>query len=78
MTTKKTIKNPSLSTASAARRQVWFITEYANANGEVKSLWTPMGISFRNKDGSENIRLNFMPGGDGYFQVRDFKDREEG
>jgi len=55
--------------------------EYTTADGEKKSHWTNIGVAFQNRDGSWNLRFNYIPARlqDTTIQLRDFeaKDDEE-
>ena len=46
---------------------------------EAKDLWTRIGTAFENKDGSWNLRMNFVPvDPTTAIQMRDPKSAEEG
>jgi hypothetical protein len=48
-------------------------------NGETKSRWTTIGVAFENRDGSWNLRFDFLPAhmADTTIQLRDFDKEEE-
>ena len=63
--------------ASASMQAVYWVQSYQDKTGEERSSWTRIGVAFTNKDGSQNLRLNFMPvGADGNIHIRPF-DTEE-
>jgi hypothetical protein len=45
---------------------------------EKKSYWTRIGVAFENRDGSWNLRFDYLPArADITVQLRDFKDKDE-
>jgi hypothetical protein len=43
-----------------------------------KSYWTRIGVAFENRDGSWNLRFDYLPARpDITVQLRDFKDKDE-
>ena len=45
---------------------------------EKKSYWTRIGVGFENRDGSWNLRFDYLPARpDITVQLRDFKDKDE-
>lgn len=44
--------------------------------GEAKSRWTTIGTAFQNKDGSFNLRFEYMPVTGATVQIRPFKKRD--
>ena len=49
-----------------------------NHEGETKSRWTTIGTAFQNKDGSFNLRFEYMPVTGATVQIRPFKKRDTG
>ena len=43
--------------------------------GEAKSRWTNIGTAFQNKDGSFNLRFEYMPVTGAVVQIRPFRER---
>jgi len=43
--------------------------------GEAKSRWTTIGTAFQNKDGSFNLRFEYMPITGATVQIRPFAQR---
>ena len=43
--------------------------------GEAKSRWTTIGTAFQNKDGSFNLRFEYMPVTGATVQIRPFQNR---
>ena len=43
--------------------------------GEAKSRWTTIGAAFQNKDGSFNLRFEYMPVTGAVVQIRPFRNR---
>ena len=37
------------------------VQNYKTREGEKKNRWTPIGIAYANKDGSYNLRFDFLP-----------------
>jgi hypothetical protein len=37
------------------------VTSYKTKEGEKKNRWTTIGIAYANKDGSFNLRFDFLP-----------------
>lgn len=46
------------------------------AGGEEKTKWTRIGVAFKNRDGSLNVQLNYLPI-DGRFQIREITAPDE-
>ena len=44
-------------------------------DGEAKSRWTTIGTAFQNKDGSFNLRFEYMPVTGATVQIRPFDQR---
>ncbi len=44
--------------------------------GESKSRWTTIGTAFQNKDGSFNLRFEYMPVTGATVQIRPFPKRD--
>ena len=44
-------------------------------DGEAKSRWTTIGTAFQNKDGSFNLRFEYMPVTGATVQIRPFGQR---
>ena len=44
--------------------------------GEAKSRWTTIGTAFQNKDGSFNLRFEYMPVTGATVQIRPFAKRD--
>ena len=44
--------------------------------GESKSRWTTIGTAFQNKDGSFNLRFEYMPVTGATVQIRPFAKRD--
>lgn len=44
--------------------------------GEEKSRWTTIGTAFQNKDGSFNLRFEYMPVTGATVQIRPFAKRD--
>ena len=44
--------------------------------GEAKSRWTTIGTAFKNKDGSFNLRFEYMPVTGATVQIRPFRQRD--
>ena len=61
---KATTKNNS--------KVVYWISSYTDSEGQEHSNWARIGVAFTNKDGSQNLKLNFTPIGDGTFHIREF------
>ena len=58
-------------------KEVFGLREYKSGN-EIKTSWTRIGIGFSNKDGSINIKLDYIPtNSDIRIQVRNLKPRED-
>jgi hypothetical protein len=53
--------------------------EYTTADGEKKSRWTTLGVAFENRDGSWNLRFNYVPTrlAETTIQLRDFESNEK-
>ena len=53
--------------------------KYTTADGEVKNHWTNIGVAFENRDGSWNLRFNYIPARlhDTTIQLRDFESKDE-
>jgi hypothetical protein len=53
--------------------------QYTTPNGEKKSRWTNIGVAFENRDGSFNLRFDFLPTrmADTTIQLRDFDPQDE-
>ena len=47
-----------------------------NHQGEAKTRWTTIGTAFQNKDGSFNLRFEYMPVTGATVQLRPFKKRD--
>ena len=47
-----------------------------NHQGETKTRWTTIGTAFKNKDGSFNLRFEYMPVTGATVQLRPFKKRD--
>ena len=45
--------------------------------GEAKSRWTTIGTAFQNKDGSFNLRFEYMPVTGATVQIRPFQKRDK-
>ena len=45
--------------------------------GEAKSRWTTIGTAFQNKDGSFNLRFEYMPVTGATVQIRPFSKRDQ-
>ncbi len=45
--------------------------------GEAKSRWTTLGTAFQNKDGSFNLRFEYMPVTGATVQIRPFSKRDQ-
>ena len=45
--------------------------------GEAKSRWTTIGTAFQNKDGSFNLRFEYMPVTGATVQFRPFQKRDK-
>jgi hypothetical protein len=69
----------SLETATGSEMQcVYWVQNYQDKAGEERSSWTRIGVAFTNRDGSQNLKLNFMPvGGDGNIHIRPFDTDED-
>ena len=48
-----------------------------NHQGETKTRWTTIGTAFQNKDGSFNLRFEYMPVTAATVQLRPFKKRDQ-
>ncbi len=44
--------------------------------GEARSRWTTIGTAFQNKDGSFNLRFEYMPVTGATVQIRPFRQRD--
>ena len=44
--------------------------------GEAKTRWTTIGTGFQNKDGSFNLRFEYMPVTGATVQIRPFRTRD--
>ena len=44
--------------------------------GEAKSRWTTIGTAFQNKDGSFNLRFEYMPVAGSTVQIRPFRTKD--
>jgi hypothetical protein len=46
--------------------------------GDKKTWWTKIGVAFQNKDGSYNLRFDYLPAhlSDTTIQLRDFDPKE--
>jgi hypothetical protein len=53
--------------------------QYTTADGEKKSHWTALGVAFENRDGSWNLRFDYLPArpGETTIQLRDFESKED-
>jgi hypothetical protein len=49
------------------------------SGGEKKAFWTRIGVAFENRDGSWNLRFDFVPTrmGETTIQLRDFDPKED-
>ena len=54
---------------------VAYVITKREVNGEEKSFWNRIGVAFRNKDGSYNIRLDALPVS-GELHIREPKEDE--
>ncbi len=50
-----------LNMRSHNRLDVMGITNYEDRQGETRSWWTKIGSAFWNKDGSLNVKLDYIP-----------------
>ena len=53
--------------------------EYTTSDGETKARWTQIGVAFENRDGSWNLRFDYLPTNmaDTTIQMRPFDPRSE-
>jgi hypothetical protein len=59
-------------------KQIVAAVERANGDGEVKSWWTKIGVAFENRDGSFNLRFDYVPTDrETTIQLRDFEAAED-
>jgi hypothetical protein len=48
------------------------------ADGEKKTWWTKIGVAFQNRDGSINLRFDYLPARDDItVQLREFDAKEQ-
>lgn len=57
------------------KRIAYAVTDTSSKEGDEKSRWTQIGVSFENKDGSETIRLNALPV-NGKIVLRESKEKD--
>ena len=61
--------------ANKAKRELWGVV---HRDSSEKDFWTRIGTAFENKDGSWNLRMNFVPvDPTTTIQMRDPKPAEE-
>jgi hypothetical protein len=52
--------------------------EYTTSDGEKKARWTQIGVAFENRDGSWNLRFEYLPTRpETTIQLRDFDPKED-
>jgi hypothetical protein len=66
-------------TNASTMMQLLAVTERGEGDNK-KSFWTRIGVAFENRDGSWNLRFDFVPArmGETTIQMRPFNPREEG
>lgn len=66
-----------MATASTTHKVIYGITERGEGNNK-KSYWTRIGVAFENKDGSFNMRFDFIPTSpDTTIQMRDPREKDD-
>jgi hypothetical protein len=64
----------------AEKKMKQIVAAVERGEGEAKkSYWTRVGVAFENRDGSFNLRFDYMPArmSETTIQLRDFDPREE-